>query len=69
MNRNLLLFELRKLETRIEHLVMEYKGIVEIALEDEYEESDYEEISHMMKSSPISLDDLQGEEFIPCCIL
>ena len=27
MNKNILLFELRKLDTRIEHLVMEYKGI------------------------------------------
>ena len=27
MNKNLLLFELRKLDTWTEHLVMEYKGI------------------------------------------
>jgi len=31
--------------------------------ENEYEESDYEETSYMMKSSSISLDDLYGEEF------
>ena len=40
------------------------KGIVEIVLEDEYEESDYEETSHLMKRGSISLRDLQGEEFI-----
>ena len=40
------------------------KNIVEIILEDEYEESDYEETSHLMKSGSISLRDLQGEEFI-----
>ena len=34
MNKNLLLFELRKLETRIEHLVMEYKGIEKAVLEE-----------------------------------
>ena len=33
-------------------------------MDNEYEESDYEETSHMMKSSSISLDDLQGEEFV-----
>ena len=37
------------------------KGIIKIVMEDEYEESDYKEISHMMKSSSISLSDLQGE--------
>ena len=40
------------------------KGIVEIVLDDEYEGTNYEEISHMMKSSSTSLSDLQGEEFI-----
>ena len=40
------------------------KGIVEIILDNEYEESDYEETSHMMESSSISLGDLQGEEFV-----
>ena len=38
--------------------------IVEIILEDEYEESDYEETSHMKKSGSISLGDLFGEEFV-----
>ena len=40
------------------------KGIVEIILDNEYEESDYEETSHMMESSSISLGDLQGQEFV-----
>ena len=31
--------------------------------EDEYEEPAYEESSHMMESSEISLGDLHGEEF------
>ena len=35
------------------------KGIVEIILEDEYEESDYEEGNHMTESSSISLRDLK----------
>ena len=40
------------------------KGTVEITIdEEEYEETKYEESSHMMKSSAISLGDLQGEEF------
>ena len=38
---------------------MRNKRIAEIALQDEYEET-----SHMMKSSSISLGDLQGEEFV-----
>jgi len=33
-------------------------------MEDEYEKSYYEEMSHMMKSSSISFGDLQGEESI-----
>ena len=33
-------------------------------LEDEYKKSDYEETSHIMKSSSISLGNLQGEEFV-----
>jgi len=45
-------------------LTLKNKRIVEIVLEDEYEESDYEETSHMMKSNSISLGDLQGEELI-----
>jgi len=45
-------------------LVLKNKGIVEIVMADEYKESDYEETSHMIESSSISLDDLQGEEFI-----
>ena len=40
------------------------RGILEKVLEDEYEKSDYEETSHMMKSSLNSLGDFQGEEFI-----
>jgi len=40
------------------------KEIVRIVPEDKYEESDYEETSHIMKSSSISLGNLQGEEFI-----
>ena len=40
------------------------KGIVEIIEDNEYEESNYEETSHMMKSSSVSLGDLQGEEFV-----
>ena len=40
------------------------KGIGKIVVEDEYEESDYEETNHMKKSGSISLGDLQGEEFI-----
>ena len=40
------------------------KGIVEIILDNEYEESDYEETRHMMESSSISVTDLQGEEFV-----
>ena len=35
------------------------KGIVEIIEDNEYEESDYEETSHMMESSSVSLGDLQ----------
>ena len=46
-------------------LALKYnKGIVEIVLEDEYEESNYEETSYMMESSSLSLGDLQGEESI-----
>ena len=37
--------------------------MVEIVLEDEYEESDYKDIRHMMKSSSINLGDLQEKEF------
>ena len=40
------------------------KGIVEITLNNVYEESDYEETSHMIESSSISLGNLQGEEFV-----
>ena len=39
------------------------KGIVGIGLKDKYKQSDYEETSHMMKSSSISLRDFQGEAF------
>ena len=40
------------------------KGIVEIIKDNEYEESNYEETSHMIESSSVSLGDLQGEEFV-----
>ena len=40
------------------------KGIVEIIEDNEYEESDYEETSHMAESSSVSLGDLQWEEFV-----
>ena len=40
------------------------KGIVEIIMDNEYEESDYEETSYMMETGSISLGDLQGEEFV-----
>ena len=40
------------------------KGITAIRLHNEYEKSDYEETSDMMKSSSISLSDLQEEEFM-----
>ena len=40
------------------------KGIVEIILDNEYEESDCEETSHIMESSSIILGDLQEEEFM-----
>ena len=33
-------------------------------MDNEYEESDYEETSHMMESGSISLGDLQGEKFV-----
>ena len=33
-------------------------------MDNEYEESDYEETSHIMESGSISLDDLQREEFV-----
>jgi len=40
------------------------KGIVEIIVDNEYEESDYKETSHIMKSRSISLGSLQEEEFV-----
>jgi len=40
------------------------KGFVEITVdEEEYEETKYEESTHMMESNAISLGELQGEEF------
>jgi len=33
-------------------------------LDNEYEESNYEETNHIMENSLISLGDLQGEEFV-----
>ena len=51
-------FELSEEETL--DIALKYdERIIEIALEDEYEESDYEKISHMMKSSSISFDHIQ----------
>ena len=38
-------------------------GIVEITVEEKYEESDREETSHMMESSSTSPNGLQWEEF------
>ena len=40
------------------------KGICKIVLEEEYEESDSEETSHMVEMSSISLGYLQGAKFI-----
>jgi len=34
------------------------KGVVEVIMDNEYEESNYEEISHMLESSSVSLSDL-----------
>ena len=48
----------------LELALSDNKGIVEIIEDNEYEESDYEETSHMMKSSLVSRGDLQGEEFV-----
>ena len=45
-------------------LALKNKSIIKMVLEDEYEESDQEETSHIMESSSISLGDLLGEEFI-----
>jgi len=33
-------------------------------LDNEYEENDYQETSHMMENNSSSLGDLQGEEFV-----
>ena len=40
-------FEFSKTEAL--DLALENKGVIEIVLEDEYEESDYDETSHMIK--------------------
>ena len=40
------------------------EGIVEILLDNEYEESNYEETSYMMENSSVSFGDPQGEEFV-----
>jgi len=40
------------------------KAIIETILEDENEESNYEETSHMMKSCSTSFGNLQGEVFV-----
>jgi len=56
-------FELSK-EEAVDLTLRSNKQIIEIVMEDEYQESDYEETSHMIESSSISFDDLQGEEFI-----
>ena len=56
-------FELSK-EEALDLALSNNKGIVEIILDNEYEASNYEETSHMMESSSVSLGDLQREEFI-----
>ena len=56
-------FELSK-EEALDLALKNNKQIVEIVSEDKYEESNYKETSYMMKSSSISLGDLQDEEFI-----
>jgi len=40
------------------------KEIVEIILDNEYEERDYEETSYMMESNSVSLGDIQEQEFV-----
>ena len=60
---NLDCFELDE-EEALDLALKNNKEIVKIVLEDKYDESDHEETIHMMKSSSISLDDLQGEEFV-----
>jgi len=54
--------EIRKVEA-LDAALINNKGILEIVVEDEYDESDYEETSHMMKSSSIRFGDFQGEKF------
>ena len=56
-------FELSEEET-LDLALENNEGIFKIVLEDEYEESDYEKTSHMIKSSLINLGDLQEVEFI-----
>jgi len=56
-------FELSE-EEALDLALSNNKGIVEIILEDEYEEIHCEEASYMMESSLISLGDLQGGEFV-----
>ena len=55
-------FEIRQ-EEPLDLALNNNKGIVEVVMEEEYKETDYEETSHMMESSSINLDDLLGEEF------
>ena len=55
--------ELRKDEA-LDLTVNNNKEIVEIIEDNEYEESDYEETSHMMESSSVSLGDLHGEDIV-----
>ena len=55
-------FELIKIEP-VDLAQENNKEIVKIGLDDEYEENDYDETSHMAESNSISLGDLQEEEF------
>ena len=50
-------------EETLDHVLKNNKGIIEIAMEDRYEESDYNETNHMIGSSSISLGSLQRDEF------
>jgi len=49
-------------EEALDLALKNHKGIVEVVMEDQYVESDYEETSHIIGSSSISLRNLQGEE-------
>ena len=51
-------FELNN-EEALDLILKNNEGMVEIVLEDEYEDTDYEKTSHIIESSSISLGDLQ----------